>query len=525
QKVSGKNIFELIDQLTLLLKKDLDIPAGHIEAVDDLAVAEMFTNSPEAARLFTMGLKAQVFERDLKKAKLHFREAVRLDPSFASGYNALFSLSLMGAPAEEFIALFQSVKKHIYKIPERERYYAKMGYYFAKNQGEKALSVLKMIMELYPEDVKPISILATFKGMQRKHDESIALYKKLLKIDPRRYEVFQAIGEQYQKMENYAEALKYYQQYAEHFPKDQKSFTSIAGMHLANRNFAEARTFFEKALIIEPESVPVLTDLATISIKLGEFDKALEQTRDALAFCQTPKDKAKVYETLTEIHKTKGQPKQALENTKLYLDQLENYLMPIQVTIRRTLSADDFVVTGKIKQGLAVLDKMKSRIVPAYGFIIDIVYLEIYMYLKKPAKVEEYLQVFKKKVDITQEQNYLVLDYKVRSYLHEAKEEYTEAIDLCRKGLALQPGRNSLLLRISRCARKSNQFDGIASSLQKYLKTDPFNPQFNFELSLVYSDMGDKENAAKYLKTALEIWKDAEPDYKPARLAREKAAL
>jgi len=36
--------------------------------------------------------------------------------------------------------------------------------------------------------------------------------------------------------------------------------------------------------------------------------------------------------------------------------------------------------------------------------------------------------------------------------------------------------------------------------------------------------MGDRERAKKHLKTALEVWKGADAEYKPAKRAREKLA-
>jgi hypothetical protein len=45
------------------------------------------------------------------------------------------------------------------------------------------------------------------------------------------------------------------------------------------------------------------------------------------------------------------------------------------------------------------------------------------------------------------------------------------------------------------------------------------------DLALVYLEMGDKEKAVKHLKIASEVWKDADPGYKPAQLAREKLSL
>jgi len=60
--------------------------------------------------------------------------------------------------------------------------------------------------------------------------------------------------------------------------------------------------------------------------------------------------------------------------------------------------------------------------------------------------------------------------------------------------------------------------------IKKTLKVDPFDPKANYELALVYLDQGEKEKAITYLKVALDVWKNADPNFKPAQQARQKMA-
>ncbi len=45
-----------------------------------------------------------------------------------------------------------------------------------------------------------------------------------------------------------------------------------------------------------------------------------------------------------------------------------------------------------------------------------------------------------------------------------------------------------------------------------------------YEMALVYADMGDREKALEHLQVALDIWKDADPEFKPLQEARQKLA-
>ena len=52
----------------------------------------------------------------------------------------------------------------------------------------------------------------------------------------------------------------------------------------------------------------------------------------------------------------------------------------------------------------------------------------------------------------------------------------------------------------------------------------PSGPHSLYELALVAAESGDTATAVERLESALEVWKDADPEFKQAREAREKLA-
>ena len=71
--------------------------------------------------------------------------------------------------------------------------------------------------------------------------------------------------------------------------------------------------------------------------------------------------------------------------------------------------------------------------------------------------------------------------------------------------------------------RKKN-YDDAEEYLQRSFKIHPFGPSTNYELALLYADMGETEKTLEHLKATLDVWKNADLEYKPAKLAREKLA-
>ncbi|MCP5108207.1 MAG: hypothetical protein GY950_32780, partial [bacterium] len=206
--VRGKDLFKLIDDLTVRLKEDLELPAGYIEETDDLPVSEMFTNSLEAARLFTLGQNATAVQRDRAKAQDYYERAIREDPTFALAYSHLGVIYIITNQNQKGVETIQASMKYSYKLPERWQLYTKISYFTnVKQDPEKRMAVLKMMVKLYPEDLQAHAFLALYLTLGNMTDEAIATYKRMLEIDPRRYEIFEEIGSLYEVQGRFEQAM------------------------------------------------------------------------------------------------------------------------------------------------------------------------------------------------------------------------------------------------------------------------------------------------------------------------------
>jgi tetratricopeptide (TPR) repeat protein len=108
--------------------------------------------------------------------------------------------------------------------------------------------------------------------------------------------------------------------------------------------------------------------------------------------------------------------------------------------------------------------------------------------------------------------------------IHEIRSEYEQAILSYQKRLELEPTAVAVNMFIGRCYRMLKEFKKAEEYVQKTLKIYPFGPNTNYEMALVYYDMGKKTKALEHLKRALFVWEEADPEYKPAKKAREKLA-
>jgi len=512
--VRGKDIFKLIDDLSVRLKEDLEIPKSHIEEANDLPVA----------RLYTLGFNLMAFETNWSNAQHHFEKSIREDPTFALAHNYLAAVYLWTNQTKKWVKAYQTLMQYSYKLPERWQLYVKMGYYLIKQDPDKQLAVLRMIIKLYPEDLNAHSLLALFLTARNQWDEVIATYKRMLEIDPQRYEIFKKIGASYETKGEFDRASVYYEKYAEHFPKDPESFKIIGGLNRKKGNLEQAKDYYEKALLLEPDNISVLTVLAEIEENSGNFDKAFQQLEEALHLSQTPKERATVYRFLASFCEHKGQMKRALEYSQLYIKAIEEYSPPLMVVISKVFIFKSYIRAGKEKEAFQRLAALESELTSPLDKFLSIGYLMAYLELEKPGEAEKRLPGLQDLIATFGIEQFQAILHAARGKIHEMRRKYEDAIKSYEAQLKIAPTSTSSLKYIGRCYRHLKQYKKAEEYIRRTLKTSPFDPKSNYELALVYLDMGDKDKAVKHLKIAVKVWKDADPDYKPAQRAKETLA-
>jgi tetratricopeptide (TPR) repeat protein len=75
---------------------------------------------------------------------------------------------------------------------------------------------------------------------------------------------------------------------------------------------------------------------------------------------------------------------------------------------------------------------------------------------------------------------------------------------------------------LGRCQRKLGGLEAAETTLQGVLKVVPADAKNLYQLALVYEDMGRTADAIEQLEAAVDIWKNADPDYMPAQRANTK---
>jgi tetratricopeptide (TPR) repeat protein len=510
--------------LSLKIRRDLGIPEQHIMDAKDLPVSEIGTTSVRALKSFIDGAKAITFESNFDKGLRCLEQSVTEDPTFAYGHEAIQLIAFYMNQREKREQAFKSLMQYLYKLPERVQYFIKASYYSFREDKEKQIAVLKMMVGLNPEETEGHRQLAEIYSGRNQWAEALSEFRRILEIDPGQKEALLRIGSLYEQEGEPKEALKYYEKYAAQYPEEVKSFTTIGDLYRTTGDFERAKSYYKKALLIEPENLPVLITMADIDADLGNFEGSEKICQDALKNANTPEDRARIFGSLASLFKTQGRYRRALEYVRLLMDE-ENKSQPaLGALLNKITHLEAFIRAGKKDEAFQRVEEFRSQAAAPFNELIPFGYLFYYVEVEDAEKATQAL----KEAEATPlgpntEGNKPGIIY-FKGRVHEMKGEYEQAIAAYREYLKARPADLSINMFIGRSYRKLREFKKAEDSMQKCLKTSPYDPDLHYELALLYIDTKDKTKALEHLNVALNIWKNADPGIREVEDARMRLA-
>ena len=522
---TGKDIFKLIDEMSVQLKHDLEIPAYHIEETEDKPVSGMLTDSLSAFRLYATGHYLLEIEDDYEKAEDYLEKAVEEDPTFAYAWFELMSVYFPSQKSKEAEDAIRAAMQHDYKLPEKDKFEVKYIYYFIfKQDPEMILTLAKRRVELFPYDIEGHDWLADAYKMKNQLDEALSEYELILELDPEQYEYFREIAGIYEDKGEFDKALEYHKRYADKFPDDPKSFTAAGALYKALGDFEQAKAFYKKALLIEAENIRVLITLADIESSLGNFDQAQEQYQSALEVCKTPEQRVRALDSLSYYYLMRGQTNKALDYRRQSQDEGAKYQPPMVIKMNNANLIDIYIDAGKTDLALKIIKDLEGMLDPFLEKLLPLAYMEIYLEMEDADNAEKTLEGIETLIKSWGGESFSSFFFLSQGRINEIRGEYEQAILDFQKTIELDPQETKAREGIGRCQRKLKEYEKAEKLLQDALKIEPSNPKVNYEIALVYWDLGKKEKALEHLNKALYVWEDADLDYKPAKKARDKLA-
>jgi tetratricopeptide (TPR) repeat protein len=155
-----------------------------------------------------------------------------------------------------------------------------------QGQLEEALTILKDVVQKYPDDSNVHYLLGVTLGRLQRYEEAVVELMRVIELVPKFAPAYQQLGYCYQNLKDMDKALEYYRKSAELDPANAANLYNLGLILFEISKVDEALGYFEKALAAKADDVDTLEMTARCYINKGELAKAVDYLEKARGFAR-----------------------------------------------------------------------------------------------------------------------------------------------------------------------------------------------------------------------------------------------
>jgi tetratricopeptide (TPR) repeat protein len=517
EKVSGKGmeqIFSMVDELTNKVKSNIKISLQDVED-QDLNIADISTKSLEAYRYYTEGIDL-IYKSFLGDAIEKFEQAIKIDSTFAMAHYwaSIIYLQLEKiSEAQNSIAVALNLSEN---VSHKEKMKIERVHAEFNNDREKSLSLLKELVNAYPDDKELNFQLAVNHFFNKEINKAEELLNHTLLLDPEFVQAYNMQSIMFRDRGDYKNAIHSLNKYIELKPDEPTPRHNLAEIYEVLGDFTKAITSYKTAISLKPDFHFSILSLANVYSTLGKYKKAEEQYLSALKVLPSEELKARVYSGLAEVDLSRGKYKNAISN----LEEASKYqsskegkasyiVMKADIYFRKEMYDSALVLASK-----ALLFQDKNFV--AYS-LMGKTYLKINeIDSAKAIALTIDKTIFDSKLEIVRN-----IHTNLLRRIAFAEKRYDDAINLCQQIIGDNPEATSLYRALGLTYVEMNEPFKAIEWYQKYISKNPNDALINFHLAMAYDAANEKRKAAKSMRKFLNMWKNADEDIPEMIKAKE----
>jgi len=532
-------LLSAIDSLSVVLNRMLDFQSWQQGRYADRPLTELLTDSRAALQAMVEGRYEQHFSQDHYAARLALEDAVRADST--SAYAHLLLSELLDDEGR-FVAaegVLRKAMEHDYRLPGPMRYAIRARWHGLRFDLSAAQEALEALIQIYPEFVPGYLSLASLLRRQGDTQGALAVLERVLLIAPDRLQEWKTIASLYEDRGEWELALEALETYHGHFPDDASVHVRMGDVHMGRGAYEEARAAYERARALEPDWSSTLLDLARSEMALGNFEQGWHRLEEAEQYADLHDRYAAVYGAMAEYCATRGE----IANVNRYVERWRSHLGSGGNVLAESGSAltimGVFAQAGMIDSALVVWSTLDADLEVVEGWLGQfiravargVLYFESDSIEEAVARADLEQGIAELEAvlaEITPQLGMPVpAEHLMRGRFAEIDQRWSAAREWY--AAALERSHDATLdamlhERIGICHDREGDPRAARDAYLRALEFDPIDPLCRCRLADVYQELGDERRMAEQLEAALQTWETADPDFAPARVAREKLA-
>jgi tetratricopeptide (TPR) repeat protein len=449
--------------------------------------------------LIRQGKTAQAYEKDMEilKANPKDPEARGLKASFLLDKGdvdaAITELqSVVTAKPENFVARFNLGRA-----------------YFAKNEFEQSRQQFENALKLRPDYMPARLALTQLALRQGDPDKALKIAQETLKINPGSGVSTLLEAAALVRKGQYDEARIRFEKILKVNPNQADTLIELAILDMFQKNYKEADATFRKAYEVDPSNVRGLLGQSQIHFQLKEPDKAIQVIADEVQKQPQRADLKK------ELATAEFQAKRYDKAVQDYQSILERYKdSPVDQADLYSRIATTYMTTGDIQKAIDNF-KTAKHLVPS-----NITYASQYAeMLDLSGKPNEALAAYREAMKI--DPNNPVVLNNLAYLMSQNGQNLDEALTLAQHAKQQLPNFNEVSDTIGWIYIKKKLNDSAIEIFKDLTQKAADNPTFHYHYALALNQKGDKANALRELKTALQKISDDHQTQSPSRKNEE----
>jgi tetratricopeptide (TPR) repeat protein len=390
-------------------------------------------------------------------------------------------------PADLFQGISKQSKHTKFKDQTHEEYfttyegaYLAGKVYAALGRSSQAEKALKIVLNIKPDELDAHLKIASIQVEQRNYSSATSTFKKIIELDPSLDGAHQGLGDVYLKMRRWKEAipplikaaelnsentqayylvgtayeeLKEFDKAADAYktyieknpgnPSDAYYRLGLCQIELNQLDLASAS--LEKAVEISAQDTQIMSKLADLYHKTGQYDKAAETYQNLTKL--NPDDAKYYFNTIIKMYDEAGMPDKAIETTKKMIE----------------LNPQD----------------------------ADAIYNLGYMYVKLK-NFDEAIETFKRAIEVRPDFEFA---YSNLGFCYTQKKKYIESIETYKKLVEINPESADGWMSIGIGYMYLKKFDPAVAPLQRAIELRPDNAYAYYNLGICFLNLQDYQSA------------------------------
>jgi len=270
---------------------------------------DVVQKAPQKARGYNNLGNAMLERGELVEAIKHYREALRINPTFVEAHNNLGTVLLKRGELGEAMTHYREALRI---NPASVDSHNGLGIAMTK-RGEpgKAMTHYREALRINPASVDAHYNLGVAMTKRGEPGEAIKHYREALRINPDYAKAHNNLGNAMSKQGELGEAIKHYREALRINPDYAQAQNNLGTAMLERGELGEAIKHYREALRINPTSLDAHYHLGNALTKQGERGEAIKHYREAL---RINPEYAQAYNNLGVALFNGGKPTEAIEH-------------------------------------------------------------------------------------------------------------------------------------------------------------------------------------------------------------------